>query len=326
MRLPAFIERNKKRLLTGTVAAVVAIFVVVCIAGIGIFLCLMSTDNHVRPPGYEYIATVRGLDNFSTADGTARIMLPVPMYNGRAAVPFDKTLYEGYSGIPLFWGWFGPYGAVAVNIQGYGVHGTKSFCVTDTGYGRMIEARIVETDYFEVNRDSPYYPSRENDTPNRYEMYTVRRSAPAFDDYTMRLETAISPAFSNETNATLQGLAARPLYPDAGDLPAPYTRAMADNLTGYTSYVYIDEGLKPAGAGNHTIDIDASFVISAAYRPYYMEPGDHHLFLIHESVPAGVTGFVPVRVQYDGRYNDSALAARLHYFRVDMLPEIDRPT
>jgi hypothetical protein len=327
MQLPEFLHRYKKPLL---IAAAVAITIYLALGAVGAcfflhMLYAMDNPSITRSPGYEYIANVRGLDNFSTADGTARIMLPVPMYNGRAVVPFDKTLYKGFSGGAFSRDRYGPYDSVIVNIQGYGAHGTKSFCVTDTDYGRMIEARIVETDYFEVSRYSPFYPSRESDKPNHYGMYTVRRAAPAFDDYVMRIEEAIGPAGRNETNATLQGLAARPLYPDAGDIPALYTRAMAENLTGYTSYVYIDEGLKPAGNGNYTIDIHASFVISAAYRPYAMEPGDNYLFLIYESIPANVTGFVPISVQYDGRYNNSGLSSRLHYFNVDMLPESERP-
>ncbi len=317
MQLSEFFHRYKKPLLIAA-AIVITIFVVWGLYGAYFFLNMiyaMDNPSIERSPGYEYIAHVRGLDNSSTPDGAARIMLPVPMYNGSAVLPFDKTVAQ-----ELLARRIQPLRRGHVNIQDYGVHGTKSFSVADTDHGRMIEARVVETDYFEISTYSPLNSSWEN---NR--MYTIRKSAPAFDDYVMRIEEVIGPNGSIATNAKFQGLAVRPLYPDAGDIPTPYTRAMGENMTGYTSYVYIDEGLKPAGAGNYTIDVHASFATRAAYHPYGMDVGDNFLFLIDESIPGGVTGFVPIRVQYDGRYNNSGLASRLGYFNYDMLPESERP-
>jgi hypothetical protein len=100
----------------------------------------------------------------------------------------------------------------------------------------------------------------------------------------------------------------KPLYPDAGELSTDYTGWMTgENVTGYTSYIYLDEGFRPLAAES-TLEIYASILIRVDDHPYGMNLNNkNYLFLINESVPGNVTGFIPVKVQYVGKLNSSEL-------------------
>ena len=56
----------------------------------------------------------------------------------------------------------------------------------------------------------------------------------------------------------------------------------------------------PWDSGNYTLDIDATFSVVVGYRLHGRGPDEHYVFAINESIPANVTGLVPVTVQCFG--------------------------
>ncbi|WP_424358430.1 hypothetical protein [Methanocella sp. MCL-LM] len=250
-------------------------------------------------PYYEYNINVSGLENFTTDDGSAVIMLPAPAVDGRVILPFggkfNGSLYKNIGD--------GGFDVNIVGINGWGYHGTRYVEVVNTSHGQMIEARFDSTDFYKV------WPSRSGDhltnmTLDEYGMYTINKTEPAFDDLIFRSRMVLGPKDNETTNATVASLANRPLHPIANTSSAGYTiSAKIPYVENYTSYIYLDERLKPVSPGNHTIEIYARMEIAVGVHPYGGSQGNHYVFVIRESIPEGVTGYVPVTVQYIGNAN-----------------------
>jgi hypothetical protein len=255
------------------------------------FVCggLSTIDNPsiARSPYYEYIIKVRGIENFDAPGGEASLYFPVSLYNGSPVLPFSGKLERGLGD---YGGRYSPYDIKVVDINPMGYHGTQYIAPVDTKYGTMLEAAINDTDNREVD------------------FKRVPKQVVSFDRIDIRMLNPIGPVDSKATNATVEGLKTRPLDPDAGVQPVNYTRWIAvENRTGYTTYVYIDEGLRPL-ATNNTLEIYASFVIRIDDHPYGINEGNrNYLFMINESIPGNVTGFVPVKVQYLGVFSSLEL-------------------
>lgn len=294
VNVPGFIGRHKILLLS--VAAVLGIFLLLAVLA-GLYLCnfLYTFDNPdiVRSPYYEYIVKVRGIEGFDAPGGNASIYFPVPSYGGSPVLPFSDRL-EKDTGI--YAQGYSPYDCTIVNINPWGYHGTRSLEAVNTSHGWMLEARIRDTDYREVDF-------------NR-----VPKPVTSFDKMEIRIQYPIGPSDSKKTNVTLEGLKAIPLFPHAGELPTNYTRPLADkNVTSYTSYIYLDEGLRPLDS-NSTLGIYASLVIKVGDRPYGGGTSENYLFMINESIPGGVTGLIPVKVQYMGELGSLELYRYMESF------------
>jgi hypothetical protein len=94
VKLPGLLERYKKPLLLMGVIILATVLVLVIFAVwvmCSFFYMLGSIDDPFRPqmPGYYYTADVTGLEDFTTANGSAMVMLPLP------AVNRDPILQEG---------------------------------------------------------------------------------------------------------------------------------------------------------------------------------------------------------------------------------------
>lgn len=284
---PGFISRHKMLLLS--VVIVVGVFLLLAVlAGLYLNNFIYTFDNPdiVRSPYYEYIVKVRGIESYDAPGGNASIYFPVPSYGGSPVMPFSDRLEKD---IGIYAQGHSPYDCTIVNINPFGYHGTRSLEAVNTSYGWMLETLIKDTDNHEV--DFKWVP----------------KPIVSFDKMEIRIQYPIGPAGTQVTDALLEGLKATPLQPDVDQLPTYYTRPIGrENVTGYTTYLYLDEGLRPLGP-NSTIDIYASLLIKVGDRPYGGGTNENYLFMINESIPGGVTGFVPVRVQFAGRLNSSAL-------------------
>ena len=250
-------------------------------------------------PYYEYSVNVSGLDQFTTDDGPALIRVPVPATGDMVVLPFEGKATESFNKYPPGGGGFD---LDILNVNAWGYHGTRYIDVVNTDYGKMIEARFDQTSSYKVWPSRGYeYLQASNETPDEYGMYTINKTGPAFDDLVFRVRMAIGPNGNDTTNATVASLVYRPLYPIANNSSTSYTiPARIAYVENYTSWIYLDESLKPINPGNHTIEIYVKLKIGVGVHPYDGSKGNHYVFVIRESIPEGVNGYVPVTVQYIG--------------------------
>jgi hypothetical protein len=251
----------------------------------------------VATPYYEYTLRVTGLESFTTENGTARIMVPVPMLDGAVLVPFQGR----FNGTLWQYPYRGAWDTNIVNVNNWDRHGALYIAIVDSPHGNMMDIGFHKTDYFQFwGQSNPYYSQAKNLTPDQYGVYTVNKTVPSFDDIAVRIREVLGRTDSSETNIIVGSLKNRSLYPYLGNITTNYTiPAKSGSIGDYTSLVYIDESLIPIGPGNHTIEIDAKFEVVVGFHPYDGY-GDHYTFIIKESIPGGVTGYVPVTVQYLG--------------------------
>jgi hypothetical protein len=143
-------NRYKKPLLLALVA-IIAILLLLVVAA-GLFLCnalnTIDNPNIARSPYYEYIIKVRGIENFDAPGGDARIYFPVPLYNGSPVLPFSGRLERD---IGNYGQGYSPYDSTVVNINPRDYDGTRYISAVNTSCGLMLEARINDTDYREVD-------------------------------------------------------------------------------------------------------------------------------------------------------------------------------
>jgi hypothetical protein len=87
-------------------------------------------------------------------------------------------------------------------------------------------------------------------------------------------------------------------------LKAPLQPAFNTSPENFSSYVYIDPGLRPLMNGSR-INISITLEISLNHNKVNkVEDGarsfEYHTFTIIESVPEGMSGYFPVTVKYTG--------------------------
>jgi hypothetical protein len=277
------IERNKKPLLIiGAVILVVAI--VLLVAGAALICCLLFTlgsiDDPFRPhaPGYEYTVYVTGLDGFATENGSAMIMLPLPALNGAPVLPGGWSV--NYSPDPR---------------ERY--HGMLSLGPVNTSTGPMLETRINMTDYYvSYARVTPIAISPgQNESTLPQVVPDVINKSWSFDDVAVIASGGIQsldyPTSAQGREAVIQFLEA-PLSP-------------AENVSGlndFITYMYINPALKPLNSGS-VIRVSGTLSITLNHNKVNAsEEGkrlfEYHNYVFNETIPGGVTGYVPVQVHY----------------------------
>lgn len=266
---------------------------VLLIAISAVMLAGCDDPNIVTSPHYRYGVHVTGIEDFTAVNGTAHIMVPIPIYKEKPLIPFNGSVTQDLSFGPA-WNW----NKVTLNDWGFNV--IRSLSVNTTQYGPMLEMTANETGY-SVRRESASPSPSANMTALGYDNYQYNKTAPTFDEVRVHITNMFGSA---EGNDTVRALIAKPLYPDAGNASTPYTMwiyGANESNRSYTSYVYIDPAL--TGPKNGSFALYAIFEVIVGDRPYG-GPGKHTVYVIRESIPSNVTGFIPVKVQYMGVFNE----------------------
>jgi len=230
-----------------------------------------------RSPEYRYSVEVTGLEDFTTPNGSAVIMMPLPAVNGQ------PILAEGWQPNNRF-----PYEQER--------HGTGRVEPVSTSYGPMLAITINMTDYYDsYARVTPIAISPGQNmsgvptiTPDRiYKNWS-------FDNVSTIAGGGISQLYYPASDHGRQEVARfieRPLLP-------------AETVTGagnYTSYIFLDEGLRPL-KNNRSINVSLTLKVWLNHNKVdASQEGarsfEIHTFTINESIPGGVTGFIPVQVR-----------------------------
>jgi hypothetical protein len=283
VKMPGPPERYKKPLLLAgvVVLAIAIVLIVAATVWICSFLYTLGTiDDPFRPqaPDYKYMADVTGLDDFTTEDGSAKIMLPVPVLSGTPV---------------LTSGWQINYPHDTRDRR----HGMLSLEPVNTSIGPMLEARINMTDYYiSYARVTPIAISPGQNTSELPAVVPdVINKTWSFDDVHVISSGGIQqldyPTSTEGRTAVMQFLET-PLGP-------------AENATGpgdFTTYVYIDPALKPLH-NDSVISVSGTLSITLNHNKVNAsEEGrrlfEYHNYVFDETIPGGVTGYVPVRVHY----------------------------
>lgn len=246
-------------------------------------------------PHFRYGVHVIGIEGFTAASGTTYLMVPVPIYEGKPLMPFDGTVTRGLS-----FGTTWSLNQVVLNDWGYNV--TRSLSVNATKYGPMLRIEVNETDYL-IRWESASPSPSANMTPLGYGNYRYNKTAPAFDEVRVHITDMFGPVGSASGSDTARALAAKPLYPDAGNANTPYTMwidGANESNRSYSSYVYIDPAL--TGPKDGSFVLYATFEVIVGERPYG-GPGEDTVYVIRESIPSNVTGLIPVKFQYAGVFD-----------------------
>jgi hypothetical protein len=281
-KVPGQPGRSKKLLLQiGAVVLVAAVVLLVAAAAvICIFLyTLGSIDDPFRPqaPSYKYTIYVTGLDGFTAENGSAVIMLPLPVVDGAPV---------------LSGGW-------AVNFQADRErrHGMQSLAPANTSKGPMLQACINMTDYyFSYARVTPIAISPgQNESTLPQVVPDVINKSWSFDDM---VATASGGVHALDHPTSAEGRAAVKQFLEAPLLPA-------DNVTGldnFTTCVYIDPALRPLH-NDSIIHMAGTLIVTLNHNKVNAsEEGlrlfEFHRYVFNMAIPGGVTGYVPVRVNY----------------------------
>jgi hypothetical protein len=275
--------RYKKPLLL--LGAVVLIAVVVLLFAAAALICsflymLGSIDDPFRPhmPDYQYTAYVTGLDGFTTENGSAMIMVPVPVLNG------TPILAGGWS----------------VNHPSdprYRYHGMLSLVPVNTSMGPMLEARINMTDY---------YISYARVTPIAISPGQNASELPAV------VPDVINKTWSFDSVVVIANGGIQPLdYPTSAEGRMAVIRFLetplgpAKNATGlndFTTYVYIDPALMPL-RNDSAIHVSGALTVTLNHNKVNasMEGQrvfEYHNYIFNGTIPGNVTGYVLVQVHY----------------------------
>ena len=278
---PGKVNRFKKPLLILAAAAVIVLvvtFLALAALFISFFYYLGTIDDpfHPGPPLYQYELTVSGLDGFTTVNGSAVIMVPLPAQNGSPV---------------LAGGWWVDYPPDYRERR----HGMTGLSPTNTPMGPMLAAGINMTDYYEsyagVTPMAILPGQNESELPH---IVPARVDKPwSFDNLNIiasgSIGTLDDPTSEQGRQAVIAFLQA-PLVP-------------AQNGTGnmnYTTYVYIDPELSPKN-NDSTIRIHGALSVVLNHNKVNaseegMRRFEYHTYTIDESIPAGVTGYVPINI------------------------------
>jgi hypothetical protein len=240
-------------------------------------VALAGCDDPYIPhaPYYEYKVTVTGLENFTTENGTAMVYLPIPAVDG------EPILKEGWwPNYPL------RYGEER--------HGTRWIRTANTSYGPMLALEINMTDYYYSYAGAT--PIAISPGQNMSEVPTVVPDRIdknlSFDDVSTIASGSIS-MLDYPTSAV-----GRENIINFLDQPLLPATAVADG--NYTSYIYLDEGLRPIH-NDSTINLTATLRVSLNHNKVNAsEEGarrfEVHYFTVNGSIPGNATGFIPVQV------------------------------
>ena len=257
--------------------------VLLAVAWICLFIFTIgSIDDPFRPqaPNYYYTADVTGLDGFSTANGSAIIMLPLPVVYGTPI---------------LSHGWWVNYPPDPRDRR----HGMMSLAPVNISPGPMLEARINMTDYYvSYARVTPIAISPgQNESTLPAVVPDVINKSWSFDDVHVITSGGIQ---SLDYPASTQGRAAVMQFLDKPLGPT-------ENVTGpgyFTAYVFIDPALKPL-RNDSVIRVSGFLEVKLNHnKANTSEEGrrlfEYHNYVFNETTPGGITGYVPVPVRYFG--------------------------
>lgn len=235
-------------------------------------------------PRVDGTISLRGIDRFTTESGNLTIMVPAPVYrDSLVPIDFQGAYFKGAGS-----GYFAreQYNDGRVSMRNVVVNGSPMIAVDIAMTGQYQIIGYVEDKYQGVMR---------------LNVTAVNKSGKSFDNVSI---TGLY-GFFGRPNSSLEERSAMmaemlencPVRPVANASETKYTVPEAGDVKKtYVSYVYIDEGLRPVESGNSSIEIKMSL--------YYDEGrvnqqyGKRYYLAIHEIIPAGVTGFVPVSIQY----------------------------
>ncbi len=299
---------------------IVKICLASCIITAAVVAAGCDDPNYVTSPHYRYGIHVMGIENYSTASGMARILVPIPMYGDKPLLPFNGAAGENIyapSG-------YGAYDSNIVVLNDYGYHVVRSLSVNDTPDGPMLDIIVNETDFYDFYSSSsslqislPVYRMFNSSlvspevSPLGNNTYRYVKPSPGFDEIRVHITDMLGPVGSVKANDTVMALRSKPLNPDAHNEATPYTLYIdgaKESNQSYASYIFLDPSLRPIGP-NKTIELYAVFEVIVGDRPYG-GPGDHNVYVIRESIPSSVTGFIPVKVQYAGHFREYSVEDR----------------
>jgi hypothetical protein len=264
--------------------------------------------NIIQSPYYEYFVRVNGLEYFTTDNGTAHILLPAPLINGTDLLPFKgDSGYGNNATLPPEMSYNG-WDKNVVSLATFGYHGISYVTPINTSYGRMIDI---------CNLENGSYETRLSTTDETHHTIantrTINKSSNSFDNIDIEITKVLGQTGSKDAEAPVNCLINNPMHTDTGDLlPAGSLPVSDEPLYSNTSPVYIDPDLRPIDNRNHSLKITIFFEVVVGERPYG-GPGDHYVFTIEESIPAGVTGYVPVTVYYHGNMKHYSPESELFY-------------
>ena len=277
--------RRRLKLLSIAITLLIILSMLALAAFFSLFFAYLgSIDDPFAPraPDYEYKLSVIGLDGFTTENGSAVIMMPLPGYNG------TPLLTEGW--------WVNYY-----DDSRYRYHGMQSLRSVNTTEGPMLEARIITTDYYEsYARATPIAISPGQNTSTLPGVVPDRiNKTPSFDDVHIIASGYVAP-LDYQTGS--QGREAVKRFIDTPLLPVAYVPELCTLETNYSTYVYVDPALKPLKndsslrvTGKLTVKLNHNKVNASEEGLRRFEV---HTYTIDETIPAGVTGYVPVQVRY----------------------------
>ncbi|WP_424358429.1 hypothetical protein [Methanocella sp. MCL-LM] len=249
-----------------------------------IFAYLGSIDDPFSPrlPDYDYRLSVTGLEGFTTDDGSAVIRMPLPGADGK------PLLTEG---------WWVNY----PNDSNQHYHGMQSLRAVNTSEGPMLEARIITTDYYEsYARATPIAVSPGQNTSGLPGVVPDRiNKTPSFDDVHVIASGYVEP-LNYPTGA--QGRTAVKKFLNTPLLPVAYVPELCTLETNYSTYVYVDPALRPL-SNDSTLKVEGKMIVKLNHNKVNAsEEGvrrfEIHTYTIDETIPGGVTGYVPVEVRY----------------------------
>jgi hypothetical protein len=245
----------------------------------GVFLAGCSDDPfYPRPPQYQYTIDVTGLEGFSTKNGSAMIMVPIPSVYG------EPILKEG---------WWPNNRSIFYEER----HGTTSVAPAATECGPMLAISINMTDYYYSYArvtPIPIYPGQNMSevptvVPDRIDKaWSFDNASVIASGYVRKLDYPTSTQGRQEVSKFLD----QPLLP-------------VENGSGagnYTSYIYLDEGLVPLN-NDSSITVSVALIIHLNHNKMNASAEgarsfEIHTFAISEPIRGGMTGFIPVTVQH----------------------------
>lgn len=265
----------------------IAALVITTIVTVAVLVTGCDDPKYVAPPYYKYKINVAGLADFSTGDSNATLMVPLPAYDGVPVLWVSNISADVMDG----------NGSIDLNnwANNWKYHGTHSLKVVDSPYGKMLAIGFNETDY--SVRMVPNYTSS---WP--MDMVQTNKLVPSFDDIHLYIGYNAYEGRKNATFSLIGLLGDSPLSP-VSNATGLYTRwPYGEGIENYTSYVYMDPALQPL-RNNSRIILDIQLEIVIGEHPWGANPGDHCMFIINESIPGGVTGYIPVTVQHAGTFH-----------------------
>lgn len=248
-----------------------------------LFVIVAGCDESTSSPRSGYDVVITGLENFYSNNDTVTLMLPVPMDNGTTIITnssFDDAAYS--------------------RVNSSGEHPIPN-CKQD------ISAEIVNTEYGDMvalteNKTDYYYSDIPNQPADKILIFKINKSNTSFNDFLVYNDGWLlefdKPTLEERRALINKTLSEMPLKPVSDINATKYTVWYNSTMTSYTSYIYIDNNLKPIIPGNNTIEIRLIFRTEEGMVKN--QGGKCYYFWVHERIPEGVTGFIPIKVQVLG--------------------------